>query len=328
MKGGNFMKRVFIFLSIVLMTGMIFAAGPYSITVGSGDGSLAFTMLYSAGYNDGDDGTFNPGGGIAAGSTVWNNCWCFSSNGTLLGWADKDFTAHTSQLGDGAIAPASPTGNFTNTGITFPGSGSITADLAVNFSAPTPGNTAQVEYVWTMKNSGGSSAPVTILWFLDVDCYIGGEAYTDMAALSKTVTGYTVKNSLGIIAQGNPDASNNVDLNEGVLMDCDVTPSALFGISDTLGSSYYWSNSSSFAGNGPEGASFQIKPEFKDTVQNDADVNYLADSAQDTGGCMQVDVNVPAGGQSTVKFYGIWGIDAVVGGGNFAPTAVSDWALY
>jgi hypothetical protein len=326
------MKKLFCVLFVCLVS-LSFAAGPYSISIGSGDGSLAFTPaspigFYSKGNVRGDDATFNPGGGISAGTTVWNLCWCFSSSGSLLGWADQGFGAHTSQIGDGTIAPPTPTGNFTNTGITFPGSGSITADLAVNFSAPTAGNTAQVEWVWTLKNSSGGAIPVTILWFIDTDCYIGGESYTDIVALSKTVSGYTVKNALGIIAQGNPDPSNNVDLNEGILMDCDTNPTCLYGISDTLGASYFWSSTTSFAGNGPENTGFQIKTEYQDTVQNDSNSDFLADSAQDTGGCMQVDVSVPATGQTVVTFNALWGLDTTVGGGNYSKSGINDWALY
>ena len=322
------MKKLFCVLFVCLVS-LSFAGGPYTISIGSGDGSLAFTGFYRTGYIAGDDGLFNPGGGIAAGTTVWNQCWCFSSSGSLLGWADKaGFSAHTSKLADGTIAPPTPTGNFTNTGITFPGSVNITADLAVNFSAPVAGNTAQVEYIWTLKNSTGGAIPVTILWFIDGDIYIGGDTYSNnVVALSKTVSGYTVKNALGIIAQGLPDPSTNVDLNKGFLMDCDTNPSCLFGLSNANGPSYFWSNTAPYY-TGPEATSFEIGPSYKDTVENDAGGDFRADTATDVGGCMQVDVSVPATGQTVVKFYSIWGLDTTVGGGNYSKSGIGDWALY
>jgi len=105
-------------------------------------------------------------------------------------------------------------------------------------------------------------------------------------------------------------------------------PKALFGLSNNTGPSYYWSNTAPYAPNGPEAAGYVIASTYKDFVENDATPDFRANTLQDTGGCMQVDVNVPATGQTVVKFYSIWGLDTTVGGGNYSKSGIGDWALY
>lgn len=288
--------------------------GPYSMSIGTGVGSISFSGVYSTGYIAGDDASFEYTSGSSA-NTIWNLCWfVYDEANAQAYFMDKAGFGHTNQPSDGTITTSST--QITNTGMSYASSPGFTSDLSLDLTQPTPGDTAQLTWSWTFHNSNASAMNIRVIWFVDADVYLDTNDYFDDYVAFEPST----NNSGRAIALGNADGSGNVDLNQGMLADADVTPSRHFGISDSLGSSYYWSSSSNFLGKGPADAN-EIHDDYVNVVQNDADSNKLSDSGLDIGGVLQFDLTIPASGSTSLNCYLTWGL-------NQTASDVSDWSLY
>jgi hypothetical protein len=321
------------FLSCALLLAAGTAQAQQAMSIGSGAGSLSFTKIYPNGHVDGDDATFNNGTDTAA-TTIWNNCFMIH-DGTNTWWADSGFTTHTNQVTDGTVNNSGTV--MSNTGMTYTGNSNLTSNLTTTLSAPTAGNTAQVAWAWTFNNSGGTAQNVRVIWFFDADSYIASNLYDDdLSQLVTDVAGYTEQNSIGVIAVGEGTADTGINLNQGVLLDVNVTPTAMYGVADapagSYGSSYYWSSQNNYdadgpAAQGPEVAGSQIPAVNNWTVQNDTTTaNYISDTGGDVAGVIQVDLSVPASGNASVTFTALWGHDQTTAAGFTAGT--SDWMMY
>jgi hypothetical protein len=328
------MKKRFVLAVAVALALSVTAQGQLSVSIGSGDGSLAFTKIYPAGHVDGDDATYDPPGAVAA-TTLWNLGFLFH-DGTTAVWADKDFTAHTAQAAVGTNTPASS--SFSSTNITFPGIANLTGSLNFTLTQPVAGDVVRGDWAWTFNNAAASPKNLRILYFVDVDSYLGSNLYDDdRAALASSVAGYTFGNSRGGIAVGE-NSSGAVNLDQGVLLDVNKAPNGFYGIDDlptgSYGSSYYWSSQFNYASGGsacpgPEVGGFEIPALYKYKVQNDAGNDYVSDAGGDCGGVIQVDLVIPASGSDSVTFSATWGLNATVGPNNYVPPAeTADWALY
>ena len=323
-------KTILLSIFTLLLSISLFSqSGPHSMSIGTGAGSLSFTMVYSWGHIDGDDGTFFYS---ASGSstTLWNLCWfVYDVTNSQHYFMDTGFTStsHTNfRPVDGTVDTTNLPLRLINTGITYPNSPGLTSDLNIELSQPSPNDSARMTYTWTFHNSGGSPLDVRTIWFVDGDCYFDATPYDDdlvSATDSAFVTGQAA------IGMGENDGSGNVDINRGILMDTDTEITSFFGISDSLGSSYYWSSQYNFAGIAPENV-FQIDASLANKVQNDADVNYLSDAGSDCGGVLQVDFTLSALGSKTINFYATWGLNQILNGWTPPPpTKVNaNWAIY
>lgn len=297
--------------------------GPYTLSIGTGVGSLDFALgsstegVYSWGNVRGDIAAFEYAAGLSD-TTIWNICWfVYDVNNASQYFMDVGFTgtAHTSNRPtDGTISTSAT--QVSNSGMGYPNSAGLTSDMVLNLDQPTPGDTARATWTWTFYNSNASAMDIRVIWFVDSDVYLDTNDYFDDYVAFEPST----NNSGRAIALGNSDGSGNVGLNEGMLMDADVTPSRHFGISDNLGSSYYWSSSYNYAGKAPEDVQ-EIHDDYTNIVEDDADSDKLSDLGQDVAGVLQFDLTVPASGSTSLNCYLTWGL-------NQTASDVSDWSLY
>lgn len=318
-------KSIIVILSLLAIASLGWAqTGPHSMSIGSGAGSLSFTKVYSWGHIDGDDGTFIYSASQSS-TTIWNLCWfIYDKTNSQYYFLDKDFTssAHTDHRPtDGTVDTSQLPTKLSNTGMGFPNSSGLTADLTMELTQPDPGNTARLTYTWTFNNSGSSAYDVRMILFVDNDCYFDGTNYND-DIVARTSSEFNP--DWPVLGAGENNGSGLVDLNRGIKVDCDMQVTSFFGISDDMGSSYYWSSQYTFAGKAPEDV-MEIHSDFANTIQNDADSNFLSDSGKDTGMALQVDFAVPASGSYTVHFYLTWGLDETLDGGLLS---VDSWYLY
>ncbi|GAB4317152.1 MAG: hypothetical protein Kow0059_10070 [Candidatus Sumerlaeia bacterium] len=330
-------KKVFLLtVGLAAMTVLVFAqAGPYTLSIGSGAGSLTITKIYSWGHMDGDDATFEFSAGNSA-TTIWNMGFFVYDEGTgEYVFMDKDFTSTThtnNRPTDGAITNTST--QITNTGMTFADFTDFTADLQVDLTAPNPGDTARATWAWTFHNTGATTRALRVIWFVDVDSYLGPSNYDDdMTAFAPAVDGAGLA-----VAVGENDGSGNLDLNKGVFCESSVAPARVFGITSNTGSSYYWSAQQEFATVAPE-IVFEIPSSINATIQGDVaggsvalesadtDSNGVTDAAlaNDCGAALQVNLNVPPSGNASVSFLATWGKNQVLSGLN---STVPSWSLY
>jgi hypothetical protein len=316
------MKKLLLSFLALSVSAAGFAAGPYSISIGSGAGQLTINNIYSNGYIQGDTGAFNPTG-AGTGFTVFRN-WFMVHNATdnTTFWADGfnsgiGYPSHDNKIPDGPTPTSNATG-FSNTGINY--GNSLTGDLVASLSSPVvAGSTAvaRLAFQWTFYNAAASAKDVRLVWDLDYDGYIVGGYTNDLVAR----TGNTFTSGLAL-AQGE-SASGNVDLNPGIKMESSVPITAFYGVAHVDGSGYYWSNENTYLNVGPE-VQKAIHSSHANTIENDATNNGLTDTPRDTAGILQVNLNVPASGNSTVTLYATWGLDTTIG----ANSAVSEWQLY
>lgn len=300
-----------------------------AISIGSGAGSLDLDLAYTTGHVDGDSGTFDPGGGVAAGTTIWNIGFLFY-DGTTDVWADNGFLGHANQIADGTVS--STASSITNTGMTFPGITGLTGNLQMELTQPIPNtqNIVTCTWSWTLINANPAELPLNVTWFVDMDSYVDTNDFVDdVVAFKNSLSNYTFGNSLGGVVMGNTSGSG-VDLNTGVVMDvvgAGITD--MRGISYTdgsAGSSFFWSDSDSYAGQGPESTGFILGGDF--VMDNDGNADFLSDDGRDAGGAIQTDVVVPANGQLVFQHVMTWGIDEVATAGFVLPTSVEDWTLF
>ncbi len=332
-KNGGFknMKNQF----ALALVGSLVCASAYSaqngaMSIGSGDGSLSIGAVYTDGFIDGDDATFNPGGGVSANTTIWNHNFCiYDVAGATDYWStDTGFTNHTTHPTDGTEVLSAT--QLSHTGMTFSGNASLGADLQIDLSAPSAGNTVEMSFAWTFSNSSGSPIELRLFHFVDGDVYVGGSAFNDdivaFIPATESVSGYTMRNTKGVAAIGDSDGGSGVDLNRGILVDWDTEPTYYYGISSDNGSSFWWSASSEYSGTGIEATSFDFDGAIQDVVQNDVDSNGVADSGKDAGIGTQFNLTVPASGNVSITAYLTWGVDATFDGP--VPSDVSEWELY
>ncbi len=290
---------------LVLICGMMLLAstlamgqgGPYTVSIGSGDGALNINMLYSWGHFDGDTATFKPVGS-AEGTTIWNLCWAlYDEAGDTMYFMDTGFTVHTVHPTDGTIATTAT--GMTNTGMTFGSTANLTANLGVNLTQTVP--SPKATFTWTFNNTAATAKDLRLFWFVDVDNYTDTNNYED------DYVGMTPSTNGGLaIVLGNSDGSGGLDMNEAVVVDSDTAPDRWAGISDNLGSSYYWSSSSNYAGIGVESVK-QIDDSLNLKVENDANANLVSDTGQDVAGVMQWNFSVPTSGATTINATLTWG---------------------
>lgn len=311
-------KGGYLLLGVLLLSVPGFAqTGPHTISIGSGTGSLSVDLAYSWMHFDGDTATFD-NGAVASGSTLWNLCWMIGDKVNEASYFhDIGFTAavHTNNRPvDGSVATTAT--QVTNTGMTFPNSPGLTADTSVTVSQPTADDTARATWTWDFNNSGGSAIDLVIVWFADVDCYLGGTSYTDDLVGAHT-SDFHAGHALAI---GDDNGFGLVDLNQGILMDAGTVPTRYCGISDSMGSSYYWSNQYNYTGISPEIVG-QIDDSLANVIEGDANSDGISDAGNDAGGVMQFDITVPAGGSTILNCYLTWGVNAT-------STDVADWKEY
>lgn len=312
-------KKIFM-LSIVILSLAAIAigqGGPYSLSIGSGAGNLAFTKVYSWGHIDGDDGTFYYDA-TNNGTTVWNGCFMLTNvdNTAQTYWMDKDFTNHTVHPTDGTINTTAS--GLTNNGMTFASTAGLTANLTVSLTQPSPNtqNIAKMTWEWAFSNSTASALNLRMIFFLDGDMYFPGTNYNDelVAAIASDYGAYKT------VCQGKNNGTGQVDLNRGIKIDCSDTISRFFGLSNNSGPSYFWSNTAPYNPKGPE-VVFKIDDSYANTIENDATNDKLSDSGRDSGMAIQCDFTVGASSSKTVTFYATWGLDQIA-------TKVANWNLY
>ncbi len=295
------------------------AQGPYSISIGSGDGSLSFSGIYSDGQIIGDDGMFDPPGAVTADYTVFRNYFMIHNvTDNLTYWADNVGT-HLPKVPDG-IVTTNPSG-FTNVGINF-GSG-IIGGLGVVMAQPVPGQSAGVQFVWSFGNTSFTTKTLRMIWFLDVDSYLGTDAYDDDMCVRLLNTYPGASGSALAVGEGVDDA--NVNGVMGIKAETNL-PATVYGVADSagsFGSTYWWQNQNNFAGLGPE-VEKAIPAMLANTVQNDANNNAAADVDGDVGAALQVEVDIPAGGTPFLVFQAVWGTNITYTGGS----SVTDWTIY
>lgn len=320
------MKQKLLLMSVVFSMVFAIAVGQTAIStvsVGSGAGSLSVDSFNSWGFIDGDNATFDNGTDTAA-TTIWNLCWMvYDVDADASYYLDEGFTAaeHTNnRVTDGTVDQSGLPASFSNTGIGFPNSANLSADLVVTASAPDAGNTARLAWSWTFDDTSGTTRNLRLIWFVDVDSYIDTNDYQDDFAAFTT----SANHSGLAIAMGNSGGSDDVDLNTGVLVDANTAPARSYGISDSLGSSFYWSAQNTWATDGPEIVK-QIDDALWDTVQNDADNNGVSDTGNDAGAAMQFDIAVPSNSSSSLECYLTWGDDSTVSG---FPAGEKRWLHY
>ncbi len=293
---------------LVLLCGMMLLAspmamgqgGPYTISIGSGDGSLSINDLYSWGHLGGDTATYDPVGSAAA-TTIWNMCWAlYDVSGDTMYFMDKaGFLAHTTRPTDGAIVTTAT--GMTNTGMTFGSTADLTANLAVNLTQGITFPFPKATFTWTFNNSAATAKDLRLFWFVDMDNYLNTNDYFD------DYVGMTPSANGGLaIVLSNSDGSGGLNMDEAIVADSDTAPDRWTGISDNLGSSYYWSSTSNYAGIGVEAVK-QIDDSLNLKVENDADTNLVTDSGQDVAGAMQWNLSVPTSGSTTINATLTWG---------------------
>lgn len=314
------MKRILFSFCLALPVAFAGAAGPYSISVGSGAGSLAFTNIFSDGQVIGDDGMFDPEGAVISDYTVYRNYFMVHNvTDNVTFWADN-VAAHVPEIPDGTVA-TNPAG-FTNVGIDF--GNNLAGSLAVTMAQPAPGDSAGIQFTWNIANLSATPKAVRIIWFMDVDSYLASNAYDDdmCVRLANTFGG---GGSAIAVGEGTPNTSVNGAL--GVLLESSVPATRVFGVADpptgSYGSTYYWTNENNFVGLGPE-VNKEILPSIGNTVQNDADNNGAADVAGDVAGATQVDLMIAPSAAPSVTFQAVWGTNVT-----YSPlSSVSGWMLY
>jgi hypothetical protein len=295
---------------LALVTSMSFAQELHHLAIGSGAGSLDIEDISSWG-NFRDAADFD--NGTVSGLTVWNCVWMLRDvTNSASYFMDRNFIGaeHTSnRVADGTVAAPSST-EMTNTGMTFPNTANLSCDLDIQLSQPTPGDTAQVTWTWAFNNSGGAALDLRFVWFIDGDLIMGGDAYNnDLVAI--VPSDY---HSSRAAVMGEDAGGGVLDPNRGLKIDCETATSVAAGLSNNTGPSYWWSNNAPYAGLGPE-VTYAIVAPLADAVENDADVNYLADAQRDSGMALQADFTVPATGSNTVVFHATWGLNGTYSSG-------------
>lgn len=314
------MKKLLGVATTLALASAAFAQGPYSMSIGSGTGSLTITAgatagAYSNGMILGDTAVFNSGSG-AAGSTIWKTFFLLRNDTDNENYWCDNTAAHTTKLPAGTLANT-PT-SITNSNFAMTAAGQ-TGSLAMTLSQPTPGDTAKINWAWTINNGTAAAKNYRIVFHFDADSYIGSNNYADdfVSRAPNTMAGGSV------VGFGEGNGAGAVDLNNGILIESSVAPTSFFGLSSSSGPSNWWSNASGYTPNGVE-ATNSIAPIYANTVQNDANTNFVSDAGEDSGGALQVDFAVPANGATTVNLAATWGLNQLLTGA--AP--VSDWELY
>lgn len=329
-------KSFILGLALSALTALSFAAGPYGMTIGSGAGSLTFTDVFSTGFINGDDGSFNPTG-AGANDTIWNLGFMVINADNTAQFAymdDPGFSgaAHTgNQATDGTIANSAT--QVTNNGIGFPAISGLTANLQLDLTAPAAGDTARMTWAWTFNNASANPINLRFIWFVDVDSYLGGSAFDDdLVGFAAAVDG------VGLAAGVGENSGGNVDMNNGVFLECSKAPARVFGITSNTGSSFYWSAQQEFTTASPEIAK-EIPAALHATIQGDVsggsvalentDLNFngVTDAAlaNDCGVAFQVNLTVPNGGSDNVSFIATWGKNTTLTG---LAAGQKDWSLY
>jgi len=289
-----------------------------ALSIGSGDGSLSVAGLYTHGYIAGDDATFDPTTG-GSGTTIWNGVfYLYDITNSAPYYFDKSgFTNHQNaneQPVDGTTSNDAT--SMTNTGMTFPASSDLSADLSFVLSQPS--GTAVATWNWTFYNAGASPLEIRFVMFVDADINAPSSGYADElvgVTASPTTAGGRA------LVQSN-DSSGSPQMNEALLLDADVAPAKWFGLSNGSGPSYWWSNTPPYNGIGVEVA-LGIDDSVANTIENDADNSKLSDSATDCGMAMQWYFSIPASGNVSVSPTITWGP-----GGTFQPLCVDNWEAY
>jgi hypothetical protein len=231
-------------------------------------------------------------------------------------WADN-VAAHTPKVPDGTVNTSAS--GITNSQIQF--NNNLLGGLGITLAQPEPGQSAGIQFSWVFANLGSAPKTIRVIWFLDIDCYLDTNAYDDDMVVRLANTFIGSSGSALALGQGTPNSSVNGTL--GVKMETNVPATAVYGISDNLGSTYYWQNSNNFAGLGPE-VTKSIPPSIANTIQNDSDNNAAANTGGDVGGAIQVDVDIPPGGTPFLVFQAVWGTNTTYTAGS----SVNDWNLY
>ncbi|MBN1478571.1 hypothetical protein JXA47_17595 [Candidatus Sumerlaeota bacterium] len=306
-----------IILAMVLMSPAVF--GAHAMTIGSGVGSLSFTVADDHGFINGSDCTFDATGS-SPGTTVWNWCWAiYDVAGDNIYYVD-DFTGtHAAPNEPTGGTPSATATSLDTTGIAFPNTAALTADLNMTLTAPTPGDTARVTSSWTLSNSGGTALDVRVFFFLDLDLDLDGGSYaTDMVALVPSTINGGIALACGNITGLGPAGFYTLDLNAGILTECvSHVPTAVAALQNSAGASYYWSDYAPYYDTTGIDGNREIVPPLRNAVENDTIVaDYLSDDGSDSGYVMQVDVSVPAAGSETVTIQSTWGENQVLSAGS------------
>ena len=325
-----------LFLTVILMgllsTFALAQSGPYSMSIGAGAGSLTITAsaptgIYSFGNIRGDTADFYPDA-LTHGTTIWNIClFLYDKTNAKYYYMDAGFTGtdHTSNKPvDGTINTATLPTSFTNTGMTFPNSSGLTANLTVTISQPTPGDTARLTYTYAFNNANASPIDLKMLFFADVDSYIDASYTSDLVSAcdSDFITG----NNRVTLAQGENDGTGKVDLNKGVKIDCDTAITDFAGFNNDTGASYWWSDTAPYNPNGMDSA-HGIYSGYSRKLELDTTGDLLSDAGRDSAIVIQTEFTVPATGSKTVHFYATWGLGQILNGWA-PPTSVDNWVIF
>lgn len=299
-------------VAVLLAIATAAQAEPIVIKVGEGPGTLRIHTISPLGAIDGDDGAFTIGTDTA--NTIWNNCFLIH-DGTNAYWSDLGFSTHFEKPVPG---PLEIEGNaIRDKGITFGQTKDLKADLAVTLTRPAP-DQARSTWKWAFTNSGKTPLNLHMIWFLDMDNELAGTKSTDDATgLVGKLEKYQIKNPIGAIALGNFTTAGAIDLRTGIVMDTDRTPAGLFAVSNTAGSSYYWTDAKDYAATGPLISGGAIPPSINWTADNDKNKDGFADAGGDVGGSMQVNLAIAPGTTEAVSFIATWGMPEVAKPGTF-----------
>jgi hypothetical protein len=318
------MKKVVVFLSCFVFLAVMLPAQTLKSIGTSGSAGYLDLNLGDNGSTSGGTGTFN--NGTAQGTTIWH-CGFAVFDGTSIEWHSFGATEHTTQATPGT--PSNPDGATWSNTFSYSTITGLTSTLTVTLDQPVAGNVSRATYEWDFANADASPKDIQLVWFVDGDVDIAPATY------GTNYVGFTdsTNNSLGAIGMGHTDGSGGIDMDIGMLMDSTTAPSALLGIAESQGATYWWSDSSVFDGNGAVTYN-GIGPAQENLIIDqsgdaDADDDYVSDTATDVGAAMQWELTVPASGNVGLVCSITYGLDTDLTPSSWTyVSAVGDWLLF
>lgn len=199
------------------------------------------------------------------------------------------------QINDGTVS--STTHALHNKGMTYSSTPWLKSDLAITVTGE---EVPRLELAWTFHNTSGEEQPIRMMWFTDMDMTTAGSTSSEdrLAILPKDPN----SEELMILAFNDPE-DDEIDTTSGMLLHVEGAPHYILGIAEQAGASGYWNNSGPFESIGPRAAGYQIPEELRNTTQHDVDGDGMTDGPRDVGASIQANLDLPAGGSRTVRYY-------------------------
>ncbi len=317
------MKKAVVFLSCFVLWAALLPAQTLKSIGTSGSAGYLDLNLQDNGATVAGTGTFH--NGTAQGTTIWHSDFAVFDGANIV-WHSFGATEHTTMVTAGT--PSNPDGATWSNTFTYSTITGLTSTLTVTLDQPIAGNVSRATYDWNLANADTSPKNIRLIWFVDGDVDIAPATY------STNYVGFTdsTSNSRGAIGMGHTNGSGGIDMDIGMLMDSTTAPSALLGIAEGTGATYWWSDSSVFDGNGAvtyngigPAQEFLIVNQSGDVDAND---DYVSDAGTDVGAAMQWDLTVPASGNIGVVCSITYGLDTDLAPSSWSGSEVADWVLF